>query len=154
MGINSQNTSFSTYVGELIEIDVNVMQVDAIASATWALTGANAPTLPGFTSPANLVITIDTTILGKRTFTLATLTGKVGNDAVTLGGSPQTALPAVWVNGLTAAFNTNPSGHTLLQRPIVEVIMKFDTGNIGKIIPAYKDGAGTGVVVGITGSGL
>jgi hypothetical protein len=154
MGINSQNTSFSTYVGELIEIDVNVIQVDAIASATWALTGANAPAYPAFTSPANLVITIDTTILGKRTFTLAALTGKVGNDAVTLGGTTQTALPAVWVNGLTAAFNTNPAGHTLLQRPIIEVIMKFDIGNIGKIIPAYKDAAGTGVVVGITGSGL
>jgi hypothetical protein len=151
MGQNSENTTFQ-YVGELTEIDVNVIQAaSGISGATWRMNQYGAPTYPGFVNPYQYTITIDATVVGTRKFTLAALTGKQTNDSITLNSVAQNSLPAVWMNGgIGCAFNFNPASYQPYQCPVIEVIMKFTTGNAGKIIPAMLDQA-SGSVVGVAG---
>src|SRR5277367_4075285 len=85
------------YFGELIELDVNVIQATAISGAALIFNSFAATTFPLFTSsPVIYTITIDLTTAGQRTFTLAALTGKTTNDSVVLNGAGQSALPLVW----------------------------------------------------------
>jgi hypothetical protein len=153
--LGGQNTAGQTfeYIGDLIEFDVNVIQACAIANTTWKLVQYSALAYPGFTSPYELEIIIDATVVGQRTFTQAALIGKQTNDSVSLNAVAQNSLPPVWLNGgLFCGFNITPSSYSPNQLPIIEVIMKFNTGNAGKVVPAALDGLGTSTVFAVTGS--
>jgi hypothetical protein len=129
-------------LGELIEIDFNVIQVGQ-SGLHISITSFAAPTYPGFANPLQYTITMDSTVLGPRNFTLTALNGKTGADAVTLGGTPQTSgLPAVWIGTVFVQWSFAP---TVL--PIIEIIFKMNTGIAGKVLPPL--GA---TLIGITGT--
>jgi hypothetical protein len=105
-------------------------------------------------SKATYKIDLDLTIAGIREFTTAGLVGNVGNDLVDLGGVTKTSLVLdSWCEGGlgSMAYNYAPSGKTLTDLPIYEVIFEFDVGLYGKRVTVRSTGTGQ-VLLGTTGS--
>ena len=137
------------YIGELIELDVNVIQATAISGAALIFTSFNALTIPALTGGVTYTITIDLTTVGQRTFTLAGLLGKQPNDSVVLNSVTQNALPAVWcpiTSPLGMRINYTPSSSSPYLLPVAEVIMKLSTGITGKLVPLLETAGVTGQI--------
>jgi hypothetical protein len=104
-------------------------------------TSFNALTIPALTGGVTYTITIDLTVAGPRTFTLAALTGAVGSDGVTLNAVSKTALQPVWcpiTSPLGMRVNYTPSSSTPNLLPVVEIIAKYSTGITGKLVPLLE----------------
>jgi hypothetical protein len=98
----------------------------------------NAYAVPAISGPVPFNIFIDLTVAGKRVFTQSALTGKVGNDGVSLNSVAQTALPNVFctigANGLGWSLNYAPSSYAENALPWVEFEAIFDYGMTGRRI--------------------
>jgi hypothetical protein len=137
IGKCSQSGYWLGRAGKLKRIVVDVKQPlppPGIAGATLELT-IGVVTTTAIDDPKPLIIITDVNVKGRRDYDFTALNGKTTNDAVTLGGVAQTALPSNRTSGYQQTWffrNFNPAGTTPVfqpsQLPMIEVEFYFDTG--------------------------
>lgn len=115
-------------VGDFLSIEVTVANPTITPGNLWQLATnlVDATTMVG---SQQLLINIDITIAGTRTFTQSALTGKVGNDDVLLAGVSQATMPVgKWAQTVPSWAYANglpPTPRALT----VDVTAEFDPGS-------------------------
>lgn len=149
----SSNQFLPGKTGKLRRLYANVIKpITGTAGATAQLSEATpyvASTMAAVTGPYRIIL--DLTIAGVRDFTTTALTGKVGNDAVSLNGVAQTTLiDDMWSESGFSSYFTNyaPTAKNLTDLPIIDLIWEFDLGLWGKRVTATRamSTAGTAIV--------
>ncbi len=137
--------------GTLTRVVANVIKPAGNSSATTMNVNWSTfdPASNFAADSGGLSFDINIGVAGKRVLTQSAFTGIVGTDAVKLGGSPITALPARVVGGQWNWF-TLLFSPTLQQAFVMELIMEYDCGQVRKLLPVQFAHGGD-AIVGLTG---
>ena len=143
------NGHWTGRTGRLIRLGAVVHQKSAGTSGRLIITNYSVLRTDTMADAVSMQMDIDTSIVGRREFTLTAMTGKQPNDQVLVASVAQTMLPSDrWFGGGSLFWGyagIDFAGSQPYQLPIVEIEMEFDVGLFAKSIPVAKDTQGSSV---------